>query len=1724
MCVSAQSSGGGGICRYASGEKNSPTQTLALPSALHCGESLVLQRTVSNPSIVKMAASAAAAGSSTGLCPSFAVICSFLERYGALLDLPELTFPQLERYLQETDTVPKLLVDLHVKLLRKIGKSVTADRWEKYLVKVCQDFNTTWAWELEKKGYREMTVDCKTGILKYLCECQFDDNIKFKTAINEEDPDKMRLQPIGRDKDGLMYWFQLDQDHNVRVYVEEQDDLDGSSWKCIVRNRNDLAQILALLKTQIDPTLLVKKNQEEDSSSNCPKPESEENKKKEDDEELKEDMNQDEEKSPKTEKDNVLAQTDSVKQEPAEKKETLTDKDTKHDVESEKPAVVKEKVTHTVKEEPMEEGQEINNTSESASEKNSAPLPTTEHVEEVNKKPEEKQKASKIDQQAKIPLKKREMKRSEDFDTGSCGSGGSSIIVCNPAVKEARVVGDENSLSSNNVNGNVSPSVVAEGDCKAGENLKIKQTEAGAVLKDQDLADAEIKKTNEQISDTKQEEEAGKKAKKDDVTLGKSLTRVEESMVVEETAISKEDQKTSVKPEETAQTSDKTSEVNAEAVNLHKDLEKPDDSAKNKNAEDCSKPLHRKDPEISRVKKPTDEAKNEEKPDTVKESPFANDSKRTREENHDFSQTDTKNDTPSNEKADAAKDDKTETEAPMDADTSTSQDSLEQQSDAHEPCRLAAQKADKPCTSDETKHSNDETNSTTLTDCALLKDDEKSESSSTKQSDKKEQAKEDTTPVKENKESKPLKEEKNLTEESNISEKKNPSPPEENETTNEKSTECKETNMETTAKESFKSDHERTLSISTMPDTDRTDSGSTQKDDDQEKKQDIMKKTAEVPSAVSKTEEAPSCLVSKMKEAPRPTKPMEVTSADTEDNDTPTGNKEASEENMAFEKEPSDALSKGGDKEACSEKSVENERPIEESKTFTEESGENQKESDKQKCTSQKEEHLSSKFTADQIQAKEKDAINKGESDNSEVVPEAPQKGIRLKIKVPAHRRRAELQREEGKGDSESEASEGRCLRRSPRICRPTAKLAEIQDRKVEKKQVMLSVEKEKEENEEREEEENAVQKKTKEKRVEQEGQAKPKGRRQRRVRWSTVRSRRKKKGSEDGQDDESSSEEEETEEDDSDEDYQVEKKKRRRNRNKERNSSDTSTSSSDDLPPNDDPCKHCGLPNHPELILLCDSCDSGYHTACLRPPLMIIPDGEWFCPPCQHKLLCDKLEEQLQNLDVALKKKERAERRKERLVYVGISVENIIAPTVQAEAEKQEEVVKEKKEVKKNKSWGRRSTRAKKYISYRFDEFDEAIEEAIEEDIKEAEGGGAGRGKDMANITGHRGKDMSTILQEEGKENGRPKRTSAGQRRKKRRRLNDLDSDSTVDEEESEEEFRLSDSSEEEEFVVSDNDVDSEGAAQSFDDSDFGSDGQGPTASLSSRRRPTKRWNTRPRRRRRPRGYSDDEELEETDEEDEEEEMVTEGSSEFSDSDLDLRRRRSHRSQKKQVNYCETSESDASQKSANRDKAKKRRRLSSSESDVSFRSMDSDNEDEKSKKQREILSEEESRKRRRRLSLKRRRESEDEANSSDSDDSEEEERPIRKRVNRIDSDDSDEEEAEEKEKEKKSTEKASEETVAKVVCPPDYNLELPSTNGQSPVKTLEGLISRPTTGMANQALSSQIGLKNISAPQPLSVSANGLVPQEMAPQDEDEDDLLGVTDLVDYVCNSEQL
>ncbi|KAI5706533.1 hypothetical protein M8J75_009072 [Diaphorina citri] len=46
--------------------------------------------------------------------------------------------------------------------------------------------------------------------------------------------------------------------------------------------------------------------------------------------------------------------------------------------------------------------------------------------------------------------------------------------------------------------------------------------------------------------------------------------------------------------------------------------------------------------------------------------------------------------------------------------------------------------------------------------------------------------------------------------------------------------------------------------------------------------------------------------------------------------------------------------------------------------------------------------------------------------------------------------------------------------------------------------------------------------------------------------------------------------------------------------------------------------CKVCKTRADPEQMLLCDSCDKGFHTYCLTPKLKKIPEGDWHCPTCK--------------------------------------------------------------------------------------------------------------------------------------------------------------------------------------------------------------------------------------------------------------------------------------------------------------------------------------------------------------------------------------------------------------------------------------------------------------------------------------------------------------------------
>ncbi|CAL5364852.1 unnamed protein product [Camellia sinensis] len=48
--------------------------------------------------------------------------------------------------------------------------------------------------------------------------------------------------------------------------------------------------------------------------------------------------------------------------------------------------------------------------------------------------------------------------------------------------------------------------------------------------------------------------------------------------------------------------------------------------------------------------------------------------------------------------------------------------------------------------------------------------------------------------------------------------------------------------------------------------------------------------------------------------------------------------------------------------------------------------------------------------------------------------------------------------------------------------------------------------------------------------------------------------------------------------------------------------------------------CEQCGSGERPDETLLCDRCDKGFHMLCLRPIVVRIPIGSWYCPSCSDQ------------------------------------------------------------------------------------------------------------------------------------------------------------------------------------------------------------------------------------------------------------------------------------------------------------------------------------------------------------------------------------------------------------------------------------------------------------------------------------------------------------------------
>lgn len=59
----------------------------------------------------------------------------------------------------------------------------------------------------------------------------------------------------------------------------------------------------------------------------------------------------------------------------------------------------------------------------------------------------------------------------------------------------------------------------------------------------------------------------------------------------------------------------------------------------------------------------------------------------------------------------------------------------------------------------------------------------------------------------------------------------------------------------------------------------------------------------------------------------------------------------------------------------------------------------------------------------------------------------------------------------------------------------------------------------------------------------------------------------------------------------------------------------------------------------------MCDECDDAWHIWCLKPALKSVPDGDWFCPKCNHNTLIARLSVVFIDVQEALKERKEQQR-----------------------------------------------------------------------------------------------------------------------------------------------------------------------------------------------------------------------------------------------------------------------------------------------------------------------------------------------------------------------------------------------------------------------------------------------------------------------------------------------
>ena len=110
--------------------------------------------------------------------PNFAVVCSFLDQFGAALGVPCPSIEDLEQMLEREGEPGLDLITFQVKLLRKLKKTVSFDKWERVLTKFAFTQSSEDGWELDRFGYKRAKLGLRIRLVKHLCEAQFDLNAR----------------------------------------------------------------------------------------------------------------------------------------------------------------------------------------------------------------------------------------------------------------------------------------------------------------------------------------------------------------------------------------------------------------------------------------------------------------------------------------------------------------------------------------------------------------------------------------------------------------------------------------------------------------------------------------------------------------------------------------------------------------------------------------------------------------------------------------------------------------------------------------------------------------------------------------------------------------------------------------------------------------------------------------------------------------------------------------------------------------------------------------------------------------------------------------------------------------------------------------------------------------------------------------------------------------------------------------------------------------------------------------------------------------------------------------------------------------------------------------------------------------------------------------------------------------------------------------------------------